>query len=670
LASLELWGGCECTVNRVGDRWFDQTIRTGRETRLSDLALFADLGMKAFRLPILWERTAPDHPETRDFTWPDTQLAELTRLGMRPIAGLTHHGSGPHYTNLLDDGFAPGLATHARAVAERYPWIEDWTPVNEPLTTSRFSCLYGYWYPHARDDKSWIAALLNQIDAVRLSMREVRKVNPKARLVQTEDLGFVHATSTLDYQAEFENERRWLTWDLLEGRVTRDHAMYAWLTHHGFADRLAAIADDPCAADVIGVNHYLTSERFLDERVQRYPGITPGGNGRTHYVDVEAVRVAEDGPLGLEELLRQTWARYGKTIAVTEVHNGSTRDEQMRWFHEAWRGCETLRDEGVDVEGVTAWSLLGACDWVSLLTREDGHYECGVFDLSGGAPRPTAMAGLLKALAEGREPEEHAVALASPGWWRRNDIRFEYEPARSATAERSVVHAPYSRRVAPLLIAGAGPLARAFVRQCRLRGLPHVVVDAHERADPWALERVIAKVSPSALIDVTEHGGAPEEHAPHELRIAPLTDAGDAPGVLHIPVEGVFCGDDPACFATRALDALVEGRPFEAPDDVEVAPTFRPHLADAALDLLIDGACGRWRLAGPTRLSWAAFARRLADAAGLDASLVEPTRSAAPLHAADALWDGHAPLPALERAIDRFIVARAERAARAFLYAA
>ena len=43
----ELWGGVECTVNRVGDRWFDQLRRNGHRHRLSDLDRFAALGLNA-----------------------------------------------------------------------------------------------------------------------------------------------------------------------------------------------------------------------------------------------------------------------------------------------------------------------------------------------------------------------------------------------------------------------------------------------------------------------------------------------------------------------------------------------------------------------------------------------------------------------------------------------
>ena len=34
---MELWGGVECTVNRVGDQFFDQVARLGHDLRPGDL---------------------------------------------------------------------------------------------------------------------------------------------------------------------------------------------------------------------------------------------------------------------------------------------------------------------------------------------------------------------------------------------------------------------------------------------------------------------------------------------------------------------------------------------------------------------------------------------------------------------------------------------------------
>jgi dTDP-4-dehydrorhamnose reductase len=49
---------------------------------------------------------------------------------------------------------------------------------------------------------------LNQLKGTVLSMREIRKINPEAKLVQTEDLSKTHSTPLLAYQAAFENQRR------------------------------------------------------------------------------------------------------------------------------------------------------------------------------------------------------------------------------------------------------------------------------------------------------------------------------------------------------------------------------------------------------------------------------------------------------------------------------
>ena len=59
------------------------------------------------------------------------------------MVGLVHHGCGPRYATFDTPVFERELPRYARRVAERYPWILDYTPVNEPLTTARFAGMYG-----------------------------------------------------------------------------------------------------------------------------------------------------------------------------------------------------------------------------------------------------------------------------------------------------------------------------------------------------------------------------------------------------------------------------------------------------------------------------------------------------------------------------------------------
>ena len=460
---LELWGGVECTIARVVDSWRDQVRETGHYQRREDIGLISSLGVKAVRYPILWEAIAPERPDRLDFGWTDERLTMLREYGIRVIGGLLHHGSGPHYTSLLDPDFPKKLADFAAQAAERYPWIEVWSPVNEPLTTARFSGLYGHWYPHKCDYGSFLRALVSECLGTFEAMQAIRRVVPGAQLLQTEDLGKTFSTAPLRYQALHENKRRWLSLDLLCGRVDEKHPLQPHLLGNGVTDEeLALLATGRAKPDMIGINHYLTSERFLDDRADLYPGIEAGGNGRDRYIDAEAVRVKRlELKTGIGPRLREAWARYRIPLAVTEVHHGCTRDEQLRWLAEVWRVAGALRQEGVDLRAVTLWSVFGNVDWRSLLTRNDGLYDVGAFDVRGPKPRPTAIARAAKSYAQG-EQFRHPV-LDAPGWWQLPQRLYSWN-GRCRSPETNA---------RTLLITGAtGTLGRAFARICELRGLP------------------------------------------------------------------------------------------------------------------------------------------------------------------------------------------------------
>jgi dTDP-4-dehydrorhamnose reductase len=669
----------ECTVNRVGDEYVDQTVCSGHHERLSDLDRIAGLGVRAVRYPVLWERVAPDSLERADWGWVDERLGRLRALGVRPIAGLVHHGSGPRHTSLVDPAFPAGLAAFAQAVAERYPWLDAYTPVNEPLTTARFSGLYGHWYPHGHNALTFARALLTQCRAVVEAMAAIRRVNPAAQLVQTEDLGKTYSTPRLAYQAAFENERRWLTWDLLRGAVGREHPMWGYLRWVGVDEAdLAWLLEHPCPPDVVGINSYITSERVLDEHLLGYLEDRRGGNGRDAYADMEAARVRAQGIGAWGVLVREAWERYHLPIAVTEVHIGSTRDDQLRWLWQAWTSCQALRDQqGVDVRAVTVWSLFGAFDWDHLVTCGHGSYEPGAFDVRAPEPRPTALAWLMRQLASGTSVE-HPV-LETPGWWRRPD-RFWAPPLWTeppASGEVDVGRAPDSsapRR--PLLITGAtGTLGRAFARLCQARGLAHRLLSRQDMdiADSRSVQRVLHDLQPWAVINTAGYVRVDEAErdadrcrrenvlgpavlaaacaargtrlvtfssdlvfdgakgAPYleSDPVAPLNMYGRSkveaeqrvlsadPSALVVRTSAFFGPWDAHNFVYHALRALAAGEVFVAADDAVVSPTYVPDLVHTSLDLLLDGEQGIWHLANAGAMSWLELARCAAELAGV-----------------------------------------------------
>jgi dTDP-4-dehydrorhamnose reductase len=410
---LEVWGGVEYTCNRVQDQYFDQMELSGHATRIGDYAKFRALGIRTLRVGLLWERHAA-HPSWR---WSDERLACLRQLEIRPIVSLLHHGSGPKGTDLLDPAFPLKFAAYAAKVAERYPWIESYTPINEPNTTARFSGMYGVWYPHGRSRATYLRALLHQLKGSVLAMEAIRRVRPDACLIQTDDIGRISGTEELRGTWELLNLRQWLPFDLLCGRIDPYHPMFAYMRTAGISEaEIDWFAEHPCPPDTIGVNYYPTSDRYLDHRVDLYPEDRRSGEGP--FVDVEAVRVSQDGIAGTESLLTEAWERYGIPVAITEVHLGSPVEEQIRWLAESWNGAMRARHHGVHCTAVTIWALLGSFYWNELVTRENGYYEPGVFDLRNGSLVETPLARVVEQLCSGLALKH--PSLAQPGWWRKS----------------------------------------------------------------------------------------------------------------------------------------------------------------------------------------------------------------------------------------------------------
>lgn len=714
----EVWGGIECTINRVQGDYFDQLEYSGHYARENDIALVATLGIKAMRFPILWERHQPEKDLDVDWTWTEKRLEQLHEHSIIPIAGLVHHGSGPKYTSLFKSNFPGELQAFALKVATKFPWIQNYTPVNEPLTTARFSGLYGLWYPHHKDPRSFAKMLLNQVKGVVLSMQAIRTINPNAKLVQTEDLGKTYSTAFLKYQAVFENHRRWLTYDLLCGKVVPGHPLWQHFIDCGIhEDELFFFHDNICPPDIMGFNHYITSERFLDENYQRYPAHTHGGNHMHRYADVEAIRVSHDEPSGLEVLLKEAWERYGLPMAITEVHLHCTREEQVRWFREKYENCCSLVKQGIPIKAVTAWSILGAFGWNRLLTQPRGDYEPGVFSLVSGNPRPTALATYIKSLTvEGTKP--HPIA-SDKGWWHR-DIRLLYG---NEYAERVPIYCKGS--LAPLLIIGKrGTLGKAFARICEDRGLAYRILSRQDldicnptqvdRAinfyKPWAiinaagyvrvdeaetdLERCFAENTegPRLLADACRQFGIKlitfssdlvfdglkqspylESDTPNPLSIYGKSKAEAEDGVLQadssslvIRTSAFFGPWDKYNFVNHVVNSLLLEQQFDVMKDVHISPTYVPDLVNISLDLLIDDENGIWHISNDGEITWADMAFEIARMGGFNKDYLKPRslrrmdlKAQRPVYSVLKSEKGIV-LPSLEHALGRYFEARSD----------
>lgn len=716
---IEIWGGIECTINRVGDQYFDQLEYIGHYNRgVKDIDLVASLGVKMLRFPVLWERHQPYVNGKIDWSFTDKSLCRLKELGITPIAGLVHHGSGPCYVNFFYGSFEKGLADYAIKVAQRFPWLEYYTPVNEPLTTARFCGMYGHWYPHQKDEYSFFKILLSECKATVLVMQAIREINPEAKLVQTEDLGKCHSTSLLQYQADFENERRWLSYELLCGTLTPDKVMYQFMLKMGIPDEdLRWFLENNCPPYVAGFNYYLTSERYLDEDLSKYPIEFHGGNHLHSYADIHTVHV----PLGAEKcgpavLLKEAWERLKLPLAITECHLHSTREDQMRWFYQMWEVVNKVKAEGVDFRAITAWAIFGLTGWNKLCTEPGGVYEPGVFNLSTGCPRPTALARLLQELTK-HKAYYHPV-LENEGWWQR-DTR----PLYSMRKVVSIGRKRKQRNCRPLLILGkTGTLGKAFGKICDERNIHYLLLSRKDLDinDSEAMKAVIEELHPWGIVNaagyvnvdkaeedaeicmnVNCHGAAAlsslckansirflsfstdlvfdgeENHLYMESDpVHPLNVYGESKAMaekmilqyneeaLIVRTSSFFGPWDDANFISTTLEALSEDQPVKAAADVYMTPTYVPDLVHACLDLLLDEESGIIHITNGETISWAQLAKRAAVMAGYDVSMIQEVlqqqmnwKAKRPAYSALGS-ERYLGMPGLDSALERFFEAQ------------
>jgi dTDP-4-dehydrorhamnose reductase len=265
----------------------------------------------------------------------------------------------------------------------------------------------------------------------------------------------------------------------------------------------------------------------------------------------------------------------------------------------------------------------------------------------------------------------------------------------------------------PLLITGTtGTLGRAFARICDLRGLEHRLTSRAELdiAETASIEAALERIRPWAVINTAGYvrvadaerepercfrentqgaanlalacarSGIPlvtfssdlvfdgrlgrayvESDAPcptcvygaSKLEAEQLVSAA-CPDALILRTSAFFGPWDPHNFVYHTLRALAAGEQWQAAADCTISPTYVPDLANASLDLLIDGETGIWHLANQGAVSWGKLARLVAKRGGFDPNRVvlhgtDRVRTSTALGSARGFM-----LPTFDSALDRF----------------
>lgn len=304
-------------------------------------------------------------PGRYDWAFADETLEDLRQRDIVPIVDLCHFGVPDWIGNFQNPDFPELFARYAGAFAERYPWVQLYTPINEMFICAVFSAMYGWWNEQLTGDKPFVTALKHIVKANVMAMNAIQKRRPDAIFVQSESSEYFHADSPKAiHQAELRNRWRFLSLDLNYGnRVNSD--MYEYLLDNGMTREdyrwfLAHRLKQHC---ILGNDYYWTNE---------------------HRVFADGHTEAAGEVFGYVEITRQYYERYGLPIMHTETNmrEGPTGQEAVQWLWKEWANVLRVRNVGIPVVGFTWYSLTDQMDWdIALREVKNNVHPVGLYDL-------------------------------------------------------------------------------------------------------------------------------------------------------------------------------------------------------------------------------------------------------------------------------------------------
>ncbi len=340
-----------------------------------DLRLVRELGIPYLRYGPPYYRMHLG-PGSYDWSFSDEVFEQMRRLGIEPIADLCHFGVPDWIGDFQNPEWPELFAQYARAFAERYAWVRLYTPVNEIFVCAKLSALNGVWNERLRSEKGFVTALKHMCRANLLATQAVLQVLPDALVIQSESAEYFH-TACRDEEgrrkAKFENERRFLSFDLLYSHPVGD-GMREYLREQGMTDEEYDwfMQQDLAERIVMGNDYYERNEQM----VTHGGGIQPTGE-----------------VFGWMEITRQYYERYRRPVMHTETNNILNGSEfGPRWLWKEFLNVLHLREKGVPVIGFTWYSLQDQVDWdIAMASVRRLINPVGLYNLDRKA-RPAAHA--------------------------------------------------------------------------------------------------------------------------------------------------------------------------------------------------------------------------------------------------------------------------------------
>lgn len=303
-------------------------------------------------------------PGKYDWSFTDEVFNEMKELNITPIVDLCHFGVPDWIGDFQNTDWPYHFAEYAGAFAQRFPYLQLYTPVNEIFVAAMFSGQYGWWNEMRTDDHSFVTALKNLCKANMLAMQAIMKVQPEAYFIQSESSEYFHAENPeVRPLCDFLNHKRFISLDLTFGHPV-DVTIYKYLLEHGMTDEeytwFVNNHINSKGRCIMGNDYYITNEHMVHSN----GSTSPAGEIFGYYI-----------------ITHQYFRRYRLPVMHTETN--IAEPFSVHWLKKQWANVYRLKQDGVPVIGFTWYSLIDQVDWDSALRNDAGIVNSlGMYDLN------------------------------------------------------------------------------------------------------------------------------------------------------------------------------------------------------------------------------------------------------------------------------------------------
>jgi len=342
-----------------------------------DLDLMKQLGLPAYRFSIAWPRILPNArilPNGRgainaaglDFY--DQLVDALLAANIQPFITLYHwdlpqtlEDAGGWLNRDITNAFVEYTEVVVKRLGDR---VKQWSTHNEPFCTAFLGYRWGAHAPGISDETKSLQAAHHVLLSHGLATQAIRALQPDAQVGIVLNMWTVETlTDTSDdrvfAELQWQKDCGWFLDPVLRGQYPQQ----AWTEYESKVpvmqpDDLKTIAQP---LDYLGINYYMRALYDGPRRAPRLP--------EAEYTEMDW----EVHAPGLYRLLTKLQREYPAVpVYITEngaafkdtVVDGAVHDpRRVNYLREHIAACRQAINDGVDLRGYFAWSLLDNFEW-------------------------------------------------------------------------------------------------------------------------------------------------------------------------------------------------------------------------------------------------------------------------------------------------------------------